>query len=164
MINFIWAEDNEHHIGYQGKLPWYLPNDLKFFKATTLNKVIVMGRNTFESFPGLLPNRINVVVSSQTDLIETDNLKIVHSIAELKTLLGNYTGDIFIIGGATLFSEMYSSVDCLYQTKIDAIFEGDVTMIPIEYHDWKLVKTIPGIVDEKNKYKHEFRIYEKNKH
>lgn len=161
MINFIWAEDDEQHIGYKGKLPWHLPNDMKFFKKMTINKIVVMGRNTFESFPGLLPNRINIVVSSKTDLVETDNLKIVHSIPELTALLKNYSEDIFIIGGATLFSEMYSTVDRLYRTKIHAIFDGDVMMVPIDYNDWNLVDTIAGKVDEKNKYQHEFRIYDK---
>lgn len=161
MINFIWAEDNEQHIGYKGKLPWYLPNDLKFFKKTTLNKVVVMGRNTFESFPGLLPNRINIVLSSKTDLVETDTLKIVHSIPELNNLLETYSEDIFVIGGVTLFSEMYVNVNRLYQTKINATFDGDVVMIPIDYTHWKLIETIPGIIDEKNVYDHEFRIYDK---
>lgn len=159
MINFIWAEDDEQHIGYKGKLPWHLPNDMKFFKKMTINKVVVMGRNTFESFPGLLPNRVNVVVSSKSDLVETDNLKIVHSIPELNSLLETFSDDIFVIGGATLFEEMYSNVDRLYQTKIHAIFDGDVMMVPINYDDWQLVEKIDGQTDEKNKYQHEFRIY-----
>ena len=159
MINFIWAEDDEQHIGYKGKLPWHLPNDMKFFKKMTINKVVVMGRNTFESFPGLLPNRVNVVVSSKSDLVETDNLKIVHSIPELNSLLETFSDDIFVIGGVTLFKEMYSNVDRLYRTKIHAIFDGDVTMVPINYDDWQLVEKIDGQTDEKNKYQHEFRIY-----
>ena len=51
MIRFIWAEDEDGHIGYQGTLPWHLPADLRHFKDLTSNHVIVMGRRTFESFP-----------------------------------------------------------------------------------------------------------------
>ena len=64
MLRFIWAEDEASYIGYQGRLPWHLPADMKHFKELTSDHVIVMGRKTFESFPGLLPKREHVIHST----------------------------------------------------------------------------------------------------
>lgn len=78
MIRFIWAEDEDGRIGYQGALPWHLPADLKHFKELTSNHIIVMGRKTFDSFPGLLPKRKHIILS--TNQFYNVNIKIIHEL------------------------------------------------------------------------------------
>lgn len=76
MISIIAAVDRKRGIGYQNRLLFWLPNDLKRFKALTTGNTIIMGRKTFESLPkGALPNRRNVVLSTQKDLINSPTFK-----------------------------------------------------------------------------------------
>lgn len=70
MISFVWAEDNQHQIGYQGHLPWHLPADLAHFKEKTMGKTMVMGKNTFLSLPFVLPKRKHLVLTHDEALIE----------------------------------------------------------------------------------------------
>ena len=88
MISFVWAEDQKHQIGYKGHLPWRLPADLAHFKKVTMGHPMVMGKKTFDSFPGLLPGRKHVVLTHDTTLKEKykDNsqVKILNSIEKLE--------------------------------------------------------------------------------
>ena len=78
-ITFIWAEDKNGLIGEAGSLPWSLPADMKFFKETTMNDVVVMGRKTYESIPKRpLKNRINIVLTKQLDY-KADGAIVCHS-------------------------------------------------------------------------------------
>ena len=70
MISFVWSEDQKHQIGYKGHLPWRLPADLAHFKKVTMGHPMVMGKKTFDSFPGLLPGRKHVVLTHDTTLKE----------------------------------------------------------------------------------------------
>lgn len=165
MLSFIWAEDQNKTIGYKGKLPWSLPNDLAFFKKTTLNHPMVMGKRTFESFPGLLPKREHVVLTHDKGLAKkaetTDNLTVFNDLDKLKSWLRSQSQEVFIIGGATLFKEFIPEVDRLYVTEIEHTFEGDTTMPKIQMDDFKLIFKTPGVVDQKNKYPHTFYLYER---
>ena len=70
MISFVWAEDQKHQIGYKGHLPWRLPADLAHFKEVTMGHPMVMGKKTFDSFPGLLKRRQHIVLTHDTNLKE----------------------------------------------------------------------------------------------
>lgn len=65
MLAYIWAEDRAGHIGNEGKLPWNLPADLAYFKKQTMGHPMLMGRKTFDSFPGLLPHRLHFSFNSE---------------------------------------------------------------------------------------------------
>ena len=101
MISIIAAVDRKRGIGYQNRLLFWLPNDLKRFKALTTGNTIIMGRKTFESLPkGALPNRRNVVLSTQKDLICPD----AEVFSSLEEALNSCQPDehVYIIGGASL--------------------------------------------------------------
>ena len=98
MISIIAAVDRKRGIGYQNRLLFWLPNDLKRFKALTTGNTIIMGRKTFESLPkGALPNRRNVVLSTQKDLICPD----AEVFSSLEEALNSCQPDehVYIIGG-----------------------------------------------------------------
>lgn len=165
MISFIWAEDKAHHIGYKGKLPWNLPADLAYFKEKTLGHTIVMGKKTFDSLPGILPNRKHVVLTHDqkltNDAKNIDRLEVFNDLTALKIWLKSQKEEIFVIGGASLFKNLVEDVDRLYLTKIEQTFNGDTFMTKIDYDNFKLISQVNGKVDEKNIYLHKFYVYEK---
>lgn len=119
MISIIAAVDRRMAIGYQNKLLFWLPNDLKRFKALTTGNTIIMGRKTFESLPkGALPNRRNIVLSSRCETT-CPGAEVFPS---LETALGSCRPDenIFIIGGASLYRQALPLADALRLTEIDA--------------------------------------------
>lgn len=160
MLAFIWAEDSHGLIGQNGTLPWHLPDDMHYFKKTTMGNTIISGSRTFRSYNKPLPGRENIVISSQSDF--PAGVQVVPSIDRLCELVAeNPTKEYIVTGGANLFSQLLTRVDRLYRTKIEGTFVGDTYMPPINYSQFALVKSIPGIVDEKNKYPHTFEVYER---
>lgn len=126
-MNLIVACDEKWGIGKDGKLLCYIPTDLKYFKEKTTGKVVVMGRSTLESLPKSkpLPNRTNIVLTRKKDL-EVPGATVVHSIEELyETVNGYVPGDVFILGGASVYNELLMNCDSLYITKIYADFDAD---------------------------------------
>ncbi|WP_268913103.1 dihydrofolate reductase [Lentilactobacillus sp. SPB1-3] len=160
MISFIWAEDSHGIIGNQGKLPWHLPDDMHFFKQTTMGHPIVAGSRTFHSFNRPLPGRTNYVISSKSDF--PDGVQVLPDITSFLSIVSdNPETNYFVLGGANVFKQLMDQVDRLYRTKIDAEFSGDTSMPAVDYSHFKLVAETPGIVDEKNKYPHTFEIYDR---
>ncbi|KRM88773.1 dihydrofolate reductase [Liquorilactobacillus vini] len=162
MLAFIWAEDIQHHIGYRGKLPWHLPADLAHFKRMTLHHPIIMGRRTFESFPGLLPQRHHYLLTHDQkhdqQYAQNPQMTVVHSKQALGKLLQDDSQLFFIIGGASLFAAFAEQVDLLYVTKIAANFSGDVKMPPIP-GKFELVWAKRGKMDSQNHYPYQFKLY-----
>lgn len=166
MIRFIWAEDEDGHIGYQGILPWHLPADLKHFKDLTSNHIIVMGRRTFESFPGLLPKRQHIILSTSPTLQRkyqnNAHVKIFSQLKELKNWIKDHSEQtIDIIGGARVFEEFMDEVDMLEKTKIHHVFKGDTLMPKINYEDFEPINTKAHQADEKNKLAYDFLEYKR---
>lgn len=163
MIAFLWAEDKNGLIGNKGTLPWYLPNDLKFFKQMTVNQAVVMGRNTFEGMNKRpLPNRINIILTTDPHY-EAEGVKVMHSRDEVLEFARSYDKDTLITGGSGVFKHFMGDVDILHRTVIDEEFEGDTYMVPIQWEDWILVQAEEGVVDEKNKHAHRFETYQRKR-
>jgi len=128
-IHLIWAQDQNGGIGKGGRLPWYIPEDLKNFKKLTLNSTIVMGRKTWESLPiKPLPERRNVVLSSNS-ITDVENYNSVQQCME--TLYKDEVKKIFIIGGAQIYRYFLHQSDELHITFIDIETEGINTYFPI---------------------------------
>lgn len=123
MINLIVAVDQHLLIGNSAGLPWYIPEDLKYFRDVTRGKTVIMGRKTFESIGRPLPNRVNVVVSRKALAIE--GVFVIHDLEEYLQKVDK-NEDIFIIGGAEIYQLAYPYVDRLYITHIDYSFTGDI--------------------------------------
>jgi dihydrofolate reductase len=155
---FIVAMDRNRAIGYRGKLPWHLPADLKFFKETTTGHTILMGRKTYESIGKPLPKRTNVVLTRNPSF-HAEGVQVVHS---LKEAVQKFEGDqLFIIGGAEIFTALLPAADKLIVTHIDHEFEADTYFPAIPEQEWRITSRRPGITDEKNPYVYEFVVYER---
>ena len=163
-ISIIVAVDENNVIGKDNALIWHLPADMKFFKDKTTGHCIITGRKNYESIPEKyrpLPNRTNIIITRQKNY-HAPGATIVGSIDEAieKAKQTGYE-EIFIIGGAEIFRQSMHLVDKLYVTKIYHSFEGDVFFPAINTKEWKETDRRKGIVDEKNKYEHDFIVYEK---
>jgi dihydrofolate reductase len=120
----IVAMSDNRVIGNGGSIPWHLPEDFKFFKATTMGHAIVMGRKTFESIGKPLPGRENIILS-RTRPAESVPLGItmIRSPEELKEPTDGR--DLFVIGGSEIYRLLLPRVQEIYVTKIPRIVEGD---------------------------------------
>lgn len=124
MISLIWAQGLNGEIGLDNRLPWNMPNDLKYFKKITTGHTVVMGRKTFESMGcQLLPNRKNVIITTQEDY-KAEGATVINYIDEIKSL----EGEVFIIGGAKLFETTVDIADRIYKTQIYGLFNADAYM------------------------------------
>ncbi|MDK7160938.1 dihydrofolate reductase [Lactobacillus jensenii] len=164
MISFVWAEDNQHQIGYQGHLPWHLSADLAHFKEKTMGKTMVMGKNTFLSLPFVLPKRKHLVLTHDEALIEkfqnNSQVDFVTSMKQLREYLSAHKEEqIAVIGGVSVFEGLKDIVDCLEKTEIDGIFKADTTMPAIDYSAFKLIKRETFTADENNPYDYSFLTY-----
>lgn len=160
-FTFVWAEDKNGLIGREGQLPWHLPNEMQHFVDVTMDDVVVMGRKTYESIPNPpLKNRINIVLTSNKDY-KAEGAVICHSKQEILDYVKTIEKPVHIIGGTSLFEMFMDEVNMLYRTIVYEEFEGDTYMPKINYKYFRVIQTIEGIVDEENKYPHEFFIYER---
>lgn len=141
-MKLIAAVDNEWNIGNKGNLLFSLPDDMKFFRTTTLNGVVVMGRKTLESFPGSKPlkNRTNIVLSRGEHKVE--GAEFVKSVDELLDLVKNYTtDDVFVIGGAQIYSLLLPYCDTALITHVDAVaLQADAKFPALSLNEWEITE------------------------
>ena len=156
MLSIIAAVASNRAIGYKNKLIYWLPDDLKRFKALTTGHTIIMGRNTFDSLPkGALPNRRNVVLSRTVS--ELPGCDVYPSLDEaLKHC--DADEDIYIIGGASVYEQAMPIADRLCLTEIaDTPAQAD-TFFP-DYSDWKEQSREDHDIDEKHSHRYSFVDY-----
>ena len=156
MISIIAAVAKNRAIGFKNKLIYWLPNDLKRFKALTTGHTIIMGRNTFLSLPkGALPNRRNIVLSRSTKAFEGCD---VYASLEEALQHCNKDEDIYIIGGASVYRQALPIADRLCLTEIDDIPAEADTFFP-PYNDWQEECREEHPIDEKHTFRYAFVDY-----
>ena len=142
-MNLIAAVDKNWAIGCKNKLLVSIPADMKFFRETTVGKVVVMGRKTLESFPNGMPlkKRTNIVLTHDKTYTVPDAI-LVHSMEELHEELKKYPSeDIYVIGGETIYKQLLDECDVAHITKIDYEFEADAYFPNLdELPDWKITQ------------------------
>ena len=159
MINIIAAVARNRAIGYQNRLIYWLPNDLKRFKALTTGHTIVMGRKTFESLPkGALPNRRNCVLTHSTK-----QLPGCECFASWEAFVESCRPDedIYVIGGATLYRDLLSKADRLCLTEIDDTPAQADTFFPDYSEGWREVNREAHPKDERHDFEYAFVDYER---
>lgn len=143
-MNLIVAVDKSWGIGTKNGLLFNLKQDMNYFKEKTTDKIVVMGRNTLESFPNGKPlkRRINICLNDKPDF-EREGVIVVTSLDELFEKLSFYNSDnIFIIGGASIYRQLLPYCKTAYVTKIEATKPADVYFPNLdEEKDWKIVET-----------------------
>lgn len=162
-MKLIAAVDNEWNIGNKGNLLFSLPDDMKFFRITTSGKIVVMGRKTLESFPGSKPlkNRINIVLSRSKH--DVDGAEFVTGVDELLDRLKEYdSGDVYVIGGAQIYSLLLPYCDTALITHVDAVaIEADSKFPELKDNEWTV--TEQSDIHENNGIKFRFTTYKRIK-
>lgn len=161
MISFMLAMDRNRIIGRNNDLPWHLPKDFRFFKERTTGHTVIMGRKTYDSLGGALPNRKNVVVTKKNTTFPEE----VEVITELKTIQdwnkANPEKEFFVIGGGHIFKQIMPYADRMYITLIDESFEGDIYFPEFNEEEWNLTSNEKGEKDDKNPYDYYFLQYDR---
>lgn len=143
MVNIIVAADRNWAIGKNNRLMWSIPSDMKFFRDTTRGNIVIMGRKTLESFPQGQPlkNRVNIVITKNKDYKVKDAV-VVHGITEALNEAKKYEGDIFVIGGESIYRAMLPYCQRAYVTRIDHVFDADTYFPDLDAdEDWEMTKT-----------------------
>ncbi len=157
-LGLIVAASTNGVIGKDNSLLWHLPNDFKFFKSVTTGHAIIMGRKTFESIGKPLPNRVNIVVSSD---FSAPGILVFASLDEAIAEAFNHDSHPFIIGGANIYKQAYSKVDKIYHTEVDVELEGDAFFTYPDSTEWTCNFEEKHQADEKHKYNYTFRIFDR---
>lgn len=159
-ISLIAALAADRIIGMEKAMPWTLPGDLAWFKKNTLNKPVIMGRVTYESIGRPLPNRLNIVLSSQPG--NDDNVVWVKSVEEALQVAEN-NDEIMVIGGGKVYEQFLPMANKLYLTHIDAEVIGDTTFPDYEPDEWDSTFMEYHEADENNSYNYCFEILKRRK-
>ena len=133
-------------VGRNNQLPWHIPADLQYFKKITMGKPIVMGRLTYESIGRPLPERTNIVVTRDHSY-QPKGVEVVHSLEDALALGGSLLfegGELMVIGGAQIYTEVLPLADVLYLTEVDAEVEGDAFFPEVDWADWEQVSRCQG--------------------
>lgn len=151
-------------IGRNNQLPWHLPQDLKYFKAVTLGKPVIMGRKTYESIGMPLPGRTNIVVTRSKEWSAVDGVVVTNSfeqaLSEAQKLVAQgllASDEAMVIGGAEIYRSALQFVDRIYLTRVAVEPEGDAFFDALNELDWVLESITAG--DELASVPHEFLVY-----
>ncbi|MDD2049685.1 dihydrofolate reductase, partial [Pseudomonas putida] len=165
-LSLIAALAENRVIGIDNSMPWHLPGDFKYFKATTLGKPIIMGRKTWDSLGRPLPGRLNLVVSRQPGL-QLEGAEVFASLDEAvvraeQWALEQGVDELMLIGGAQLYTQAIERglADRLYLTRVELSPEGDAWFPEFDVAQWALVSSQENAA-EGEKPAYHFEVWEK---
>ena len=159
-ISMIASVGKNNELGKDNNLIWRFKEDLRFFRDVTTGHVIVMGRKTFESLPRMLPNRHHVVITSKDNL--NDEIEVFKNIEDFLKKYKDYSDEIFIIGGSSIYKSFLEYSNNLYLTEIDAEDKDADVYFPI--FDKSLYnKSYIGEEQEANNIKYRHVLYRRLK-
>ncbi len=161
-LTLIAAVARQRAIGRANTLPWHLPEDLRYFRAQTKGKPVIMGRKTWESLPEAfrpLPGRHNIVVTRDPHYA-ADGATVVHSLPAAATAAGD--DEAFVIGGAELYGQALPLASRLLLTEIDLTVEGADAYFPDFSGDaWREISREPHTSAENPALHFDFVVYER---
>lgn len=162
----ICAMASNGTIGRNNGLPWHLPADLRYFKATTMGHSIIMGRKTWESIGRPLPGRTSIVVTRDADYV-AEGAKVVHSIQDALRLAESIavidgTEEAFVIGGAALYATAMPIAERFHLTRVHAEVEGDTVLSGFDESEWREVSRDDFQLNEANPFDYSICILEKD--
>ncbi|WP_065757985.1 dihydrofolate reductase [Pseudomonas defluvii] len=165
-LSLIAALAENRVIGIDNRMPWHLPGDFKYFKATTLGKPIIMGRKTWDSLGRPLPGRLNLVVSRQPGLT-LEGAEVFDSLEAAIARADAWAreqgvDELMLIGGAQLYTQALAGglADRLYLTRVELSPEGDAWFPEFDAAHWRLASTQENPANEQTPAYH-FEVWEK---
>ena len=157
-ITIIVAAAENNAIGKDNDLIWSLPNDLKRFKKLTSGHSIIMGRKTFDSFPGLLPNRKHIVISRNKNISFSDEVTVVNNFKDAIKVTGDDENP-FIIGGGQIYKLAMDIVDKIELTRVHEEFKADTFFPKIDDNECELIHEEFNEKDERHQFSFTYKTY-----
>jgi len=156
-LTIIAAASTNNVIGFDNKLIWNIPKDLKRFKELTQGHSVIMGRKTFESLPNPLPNRRNIIVTRNKNY-SPEGIEVFSSIEDA---IDACRDDLqpFIIGGGDIYSQTINLVDKIELTRVYKDFQGDAFFPHIPLDKFELVNELVNYLDDESNTKYSFLTY-----
>jgi len=133
MIIGIVAVSENNAIGKHGKLPWHYSADMKFFRETTTGHAVVMGRKTWVSLGKPLKNRLNIVLSRDSNIEPQESLVVLRDLDSVLSLNSSLQTDLFVIGGAQIYKEFLPYIERWHVTEVPITVEGADAFMPLDY-------------------------------
>jgi len=161
IVSAIVATAKNGVIGHNNEIPWYLPADLAYFKRTTINHPVIMGRNTFHSIGRPLPKRTNIVIT-RDPFFSADGILVAHDL-EGALSLAEQTGaeEAFIIGGGQIYRNSMEYWDKIYLTEVDMTVDGDTFFPETNPEEWREISRETHTPDEKNEHPYSFVVLQR---
>lgn len=164
-IALIWAMSENRVIGRDNQLPWYLPNDLQYFKRVTSGKPVIMGRKTYDSIGKPLPNRTNIIITRDPNY-QAEGCQVVHSLDDAISLAQAQVAagggdEVIVMGGAEIYAQALPLADRLYVTLVHAHVAGDAEFPAIDFDAWREIARQDYSAEGPNPYDYSFVVYER---
>ncbi len=168
IVSLIAALTRNRVIGKNNDLPWKLPDDMKYFMETTKGHLVIMGRKNFESLPPKfkpLKDRVNIVITRNPESVAGYDVVTAGSMDEALALAQKSHGndEIFVIGGAQIYSLALPHADRLYLTEIATTLDGDTHFPPIDARQWREASRRHHPADERHLFAFDFVVYDRVK-
>lgn len=169
MISMIIAAAQNRVMGRDNQMPWHLPNDLQYFKRSTMGKPMIMGRKTYESLGKPLPGRPHIIITRQANYQApnaNEQVQVVTNLADAITaaeaLVADIeTAEVMVIGGAEICSLAFPQTQRLYLTQVHADVDGDVYFPEFDLNEWREVSREDYQASEGNPYDYSFVVLER---
>ncbi len=133
MIIGIVAVDRNGAIGKGGKLPWHYSADMKFFKETTTGNAVVMGHKTWLTLKKSLPNRLNIILSRQSEIEPQDSVVVLRDVESVLAIAKDLKCDLFVIGGEQVYRSLLPHIEKWVVTEVPLTIENADTFVPDNY-------------------------------
>jgi len=160
-ITLIAAAAENNALGKDNQMIWHLPDDFKRFKQLTSSHYIIMGRKTFDSLPGMLPNRTHVIITRQQDYT-AENCIIANSLEEAIKACPQ-DEEVFVIGGGEIYKQSITIADKIELTRVHCTTpEADAFFPEIDPNKWELTEKVYHPKDDKHKFDFTFETFVKN--
>ncbi|TXC78323.1 dihydrofolate reductase [Luteibaculum oceani] len=159
-LAMIAAVGTNNVIGSNNDLMWHLPNDFRFFKKTTTNRVVVMGRKTYESMDHALPHRYNFVLTNNREWNKED-ARVFSQVDEMFEHAYKIDKTPFVIGGAQIYKQFLNKATHLFITRVDFSKEGEAYFPEFSESDFELLKERKHPSDEKHAYPFTIQIWQR---
>lgn len=161
VLSIIVAASENRVIGRDNALIWHVSADLKRFRQLTTGHTVIMGRRTFESIGRALPQRRNIVISRNPDF-RAENCEVTGSLTDALKMVG-MEDEVFIIGGGSVYNEIWKRADRLYLTLVHTVTEGDTFIPAVGPEEWEIIACQDFKAGEKDDFDYSFIDYRRIK-
>ncbi|WP_433901223.1 dihydrofolate reductase [Sphingobacterium puteale] len=156
-ITLIVAASENNAIGINNQMPWHLPNDFKYFKRSTIEHSVLMGRKTFEAIGKALPDRRNIVITRNANF-QGEDIDVANSIQEA-LLYCRDEREVFIIGGANIYLQALPLANKVLLTRVHTTIQADAFFPELSSEEWELISAEPHQADDKHAFDYTFEVY-----